>query len=195
VSLRRRIRPARGGGYQLRLAAEERALLTALPPQLISLLDEAGEAEPDELPVALRRLFPPAYTTDPDAERGFVSMTREDLLEHHRESLETMSATAEATWLDQNQLMQWLGALNDLRLCLGSLLGVTEDATAPPASETHQVEWVAYLYMSGLQDEIIDLLEPTLPAPIPGADDQVPEDHWGEPPGDLRWDGTTQPKT
>ena len=28
---------------------------------------------------------------------------------------------------------------------------------------------------------------------MPGADDLVPDDHWGEPPGGLRWDGTPQP--
>ena len=94
MSFRSRIRPAKGGGYELRLAAEERALLTVLPGHLISLLDSVGETPQANLPEALRRLLPPAYPTDPDAERAYESMTRMDLVEHHRESLETMSATA-----------------------------------------------------------------------------------------------------
>ena len=98
------------------------------------MLDDVGDELPDELPDALRRLLPPAYTTDPDAERAYVSLTRQDLVEHHRESLETMSATAKATWLDDEQLVAWLAALNDLRLVLGSMLGVTEDETEPPAA-------------------------------------------------------------
>ncbi|MGA2528083.1 MAG: DUF2017 family protein [Acidimicrobiales bacterium] len=194
MSFRRRIRPARGGGYELRLGAEERALLEVLPLQLVSLLGDAGDKPPGELPQALRRLLPPAYTTDPDAERSFVSMTREDLLDSHRESLETMSATAKATWLDEDQLSAWLAALNDLRLSLGSMLGASEEETEPPAAHSHPAEWIAYLYLGGLQSELIDILERTLPEPIPGADDLVPEDVWGEPPGGLRWDGTPQPR-
>jgi hypothetical protein len=194
VSFRRRVRPARGGGYEIRLGTEERALLEVLPLQLVSLLGDAGEKPLDELPQALRRLLPPAYTTDPDAERSFVSMTREDLLDCHRESLETMSATAKATWLDDDQLSAWLAALNDLRLSLGSMLGASEEETEPPAAHSHPAEWVAYLYLGGLQSELIDILEGTLPDPIPGADDLVPEDIWGEPPGGLRWDGTPQPR-
>ena len=194
MSFRRRVRPARGGGYEIRLGTEERALLEVLPLQLVSLLGDAGEKPLDELPQALRRLLPPAYTTDPDAERSFVSMTREDLLDCHRESLETMSATAKATWLDDDQLSAWLAALNDLRLSLGSMLGASEEETEPPAAHSHPAEWVAYLYLGGLQSELIDILEGTLPDPIPGADDLVPEDIWGEPPGGLRWDGTPQPR-
>jgi len=148
----------------------------------------------DELPDALRRLLPTAYATDPEAERAFVAMTREDLLEHHRDSLETMSRTAKATWLDEEQLVSWLAALNDLRLSLGSMLGATEEEAEPPGAQLHPAEWIAYLYLGGLQSELIDLLEGTLPDPIPGADDLVPEDLWGDPPGDLRWDGTPQPE-
>lgn len=194
MSFRRRIRPSRGGGYEVRLAAEERTLLTVLPGHLVSLLEGAGETASGDLPDALRRLLPPAYTTDPDAERAYVSMTRQDLVEHHRESLETMSATARATWLDDEQLVAWLAALNDLRLALGSMLGVTEDDTEAPMGDAHQAEWIAYLYLGALQSELIDVLERTLPDPVAGADDLVPEDHWGEPPGGLRWDGTPQPR-
>ena len=182
MSSRRRIRRSRGGGYEVRLAAEERSLLTALSGHLIALLEGVGETPLGDLPDALRRLLPPAYTTDPDAERGYVSMTREDLVEHHRESLETMVVTARATWLDDDQLTAWLAALNDLRLALGSMLGVTEDESEPPLASDRQAELIAYLYLGGLQSEIIDILERTLPDPVPGADDLVPEDPWGEPP-------------
>jgi hypothetical protein len=193
MNFRQRIRPARGGGYDVRLAGEERELLAALPLQLVSLLGDVGDEAPGDLPDALRRLLPPAYTTDPDAERAYVSLTRQDLVEHHRESLETMSATAKATRLDGEQLAAWLAALNDLRLVLGSILGVSEDAPETPPDAEHQAEWIAYHYLGGLQSELIDLLEKALPDPVPGADDQVPDDHWGEPPGGLRWDGTPQP--
>jgi len=178
----------------VRLTPEERDLLAALPLQLISLLDDVGDELPGELPDALRRLLPPAYTTDPDAERAYVSLTRQELVEHHRDSLEIMSATAKATRLDDEQLVAWLAALNDLRLVLGTMLGVTENEAEPPAEVARQAEWIAYHYLGGLQSELIDVLESTLPQPVPGVDDLVPDDHWGEPPGGLRWDGTPQPE-
>jgi hypothetical protein len=193
VNLRRSVRPAAKGGYEIRLGTAERNLLADLPLQLVSLLDDVADEPPAELPESVRRLLPPAYSTDPDAERSFVSMTRHDLLEHHRESLETLAATARATWLDQEQLCAWLGALNDLRLSLGSMLGASEEETEPAGAENHPAEWIAYLYLGELQTELVDVLEGTLPDPIPGADDLVPEDLWGEPPGGLRWDGTPQP--
>jgi hypothetical protein len=194
MSARRRIRPARHGGYNVWLAPEERALLTVLPLQLLSQLDAVGDCLSCGPPEFLRRLMPPAYPTDPDAEGAFASMTRQDLLDHHRETLETMSLTARATWIDDDQLAAWLAALNDLRLSLGSMLGATEDGAEPPIMAGHQAEWIEYLYLGCLQSELIDVLEETLPAPVPGADDRVPEDRWGEPPGGLRWDGTPQPE-
>ena len=194
MSFRRRIRATRDGGYEVRLSAEERSLLTVLPAQLVSLLESVGDEPPGDLPDALRRLLPPAYTTDPDAERAYVAMTRQDLVEHHRESLKIMSVTAKATWLEAEQLVAWLAALNDLRLALGSMLGVTGDDTEPPIGEDHEAEWIAYVYLGNLQSELVDVLETTLPDPVAGADDLVPDDHWGEPPGGLRWDGTPQPR-
>jgi len=122
-----------------------------------------------------------------------VALTRDELVEHHRESLETMSATSEATWLNEEQLAAWLAALNDLRLSLGSMLGASEDEAEPPAAQSHPAEWIAYLYLGGLQSELIDILETRLPDPSPGADELVPDDAWGEPPGGLRWDGTPKP--
>ena len=64
----------------------------------------------------------------------------------------------------------------------------------PPLDDADQAEWIAYMYLGTLQSELIDLLERTLPDPVPGADDLVPQDHWGDPPGGLRWDGTPQPE-
>lgn len=175
------------------LTADERELLAALPTQLVSLLDSVGTQIPDELPGEVRRLLPPAYPTDPEAEEAYVALTRGELLEHHRGALETLAATATATHLDEEQVADWLGALNDLRLVLGTILDVTEDDDEPDPSDPLQSEWSAYHYLGFLQSQLIDVLSGALPDPVPGADDLVPEDTWGEPPGGLRWDGTPRP--
>jgi len=143
------------------------------------------------VPPSLRRLFPPAYTGDDAAERNFVALSRGDLLEHHRGALRILSETASAKSLDATQLQGWLTALNDVRLVLGTVLDVTEDSDASAAPMSQQM--AVYYYLSGLQTELVEFLSNSLPDPVPGADDQIPDDPWGEPLGGLRWDGTEQP--
>jgi hypothetical protein len=220
--MRRRIVPRRDlpGGCFVRLTAPERALLAQLPKELGEVLAavaavgevhsaETGESElslsgetpesaafpPAEgvpvVPPSLRRLFPPAYTGDDDAERSFVAVSRAELLDHHRGALQILSDTASAKSLDEEQLQGWLTALNDVRLVLGTVLDISEETEGPEHPISQQM--AVYYYLSGLQAELVEFLSNSLPDPVPGADDQIPDDPWGEPLGGLRWDGTQQP--
>jgi len=89
-------------------------------------------------------------------------MTREDLLEHHRDSLETMSRTARQPGsMRTSSRHGWLPSTT----CASSRLDARrhrggDRTTRRPLAP---VEWIAYLYLSGLQSELIDLLEGTLP--------------------------------
>jgi hypothetical protein len=189
---RRRIRALRSGAFEVRLRLEERALLAALPQQLATALDELPVG--GEPPEALRRLFPPAYLRDERAEESYASVMRADLATHHREALETLLTTASKSRVDAGELEGWLVALNDLRLVLGTALGVSEDmATVTPQDPRFQ-EWAVYGYLSFLVGEVVDALAGVLPAAVDGAGDDLPEDPWGEPLGDLRWDGTQRPE-
>jgi hypothetical protein len=143
------------------------------------------------VPPSLRRLFPPAYTGDDEAERNYVGIARADLLDHHRRALQILAETASAKSLDEPQLQAWLTALNDVRLVLGTVLDISEDTEVPGQPVSQQM--ISYYYLSGLQGELVEFLSAALPEPVPGADDQIPEDPWGEPLGGLRWDGTPQP--
>jgi hypothetical protein len=205
------------GGCVLRLTAAERTLLARLPREIDGVLaalpasaaggpGESGSAESSlanlevglpptdgtvSLPPSLKRLFPPAFTRDDDAEREYIDTARPALLEHHRHALQTLAETASAKSLDAEQIQDWMTALNDIRLVLGTVLGVTEDTE--PAGGRMSQQALYYYYLSGLQTELIDFLSGWLPPPVPGADDLIPEDPWGEPLGGLRWDGTPQP--
>jgi hypothetical protein len=209
------------GGCTVRLTPPERALLAQLPKELEEVLSavaaagetygahEVGVAEPPGgsevtvgtefppvegipvVPPSLKRLFPPAYTGDDNAERNYVAASRTDLLEHHRQALQILGDTASAKFLDAEQSQGWLTALNDVRLVLGTVLDITEDSEVPEQPVSQQM--VVYYYLSGLQSELVEFLSGALPDPVPGADDQIPEDPWGEPLGGLRWDGTPQP--
>jgi hypothetical protein len=190
---RRRIERDRNGRYKVRLASEERELLANLPAQLeqaLAALASTSAAPPS----GFSRLFPAAYPTDPEAEAAYVALQRSELVDRRRAALSLLATTSGATELDDEQIASWLGALNDLRLVLGTTLGVTEDDTGQvDADNPLFAEWQVYGYLSYLVSEIIDALSGALPPPRVGADDLVPEDPWGEPPGGLRWDGTSKP--
>lgn len=188
---RRRIRPLRAGeGCQLSLSPDERLLLENLPAELAGVL--SGLNVTGRVPDGLQRLFPPAYLRDDEAEASYVDTTRGELAASHRTALETLARTARATRLDREQMGEWMTALNDLRLVLGTALDVTDDESwlpeGPPSSEV-----MIYHYLTLLQAELIDVMEQWLPAPSPGADELVPDDPWGSPLGGLRWDGTPEP--
>jgi hypothetical protein len=188
---RRRIRALRDGSFDVRLPSEERALLAALPRQLAAAIDEMPVD--GETPEALQRLFPPAYLHDERAQASYGSVMRPELATHHREALETLLDTADKNRLTPEEIERWLSALNDLRLVIGTSLGVTEEMPQVASNDPRFGEWVLYSYLSFLEGEVIDALSGTLPPPVPGAGDDLPEDPWGEPLGDLRWDGTVRP--
>jgi hypothetical protein len=212
--VRKRILPDRQhpGGCVVRLSGPERALLASLPRQIDEVLAALESADPTPeaeapatappagfpavaggpaVPPSLKRLFPTAYTRDAEAERAYVGTARASLLEHHRQALQTLSETSSAKTLDAEQVQLWMTALNDIRLVLGTVLDVREDSEPPPGPMPQQ--YVYYYYLSGLQTELIDFLSRWLPDPVPGADDLILDDPWGEPLGGLRWDGTPLP--
>ena len=147
-----RVRRTRRGDFQLRIPAQEREVLRGLPGQLRALL---GTDDP-----ALERLFPPAYPDDPDRDAEYAEMVRADLLAGRLSSLQVMEATLEATRLDEEQLTAWLGALNDLRLVLGTRLDVTEELYDAPIAEDdpNAPAHTLYLYLGWLQEQVVEAL-------------------------------------
>jgi hypothetical protein len=181
----RRIRRGTDGRYELRLPPVERSLLAQLPEALTTMLDTArggAAAAPEAV-----RLFPPAYPEDATAEHAYRQSVHGDLVERHRAAFETVAATVGARSLDDEQIGCWLGALNDVRLVLGTTLGVSEEGPPPLQSEVDEARWALYNYLSLLVEQMIDAMSGALPPPAPGADDLVPDDPWGEPPPGLRW--------
>jgi len=145
----RRITRDRSGGYTLRLPPEERELLRSLPSQMREVIqtDDPG----------LRRLFPPAYPEDGEAEDEFRRLTREELLEGKLAALRIVEETAAAKSLTGEQLEAWLGALESLRLYLGTQLDVSEATYAvdldPDDPEAPAL--ALYGYLSWLQEEAV----------------------------------------
>jgi uncharacterized protein DUF2017 len=148
---RRQIRRARDGSYRLRLSPPERELLRVLPAELELLLD--APETPD-----LRRLFPPAYE-DAEAQDEYASLVGDELLDGRRRALATIRDTVGRDRLTTEEADAWLTGLTSLRLVLGTRLDVREGEPPNVApSGPRAREWAAYLYLSVLQEQLVEAM-------------------------------------
>jgi len=145
----------------------------------LAALFAEGPTEPPSDP-ALARLFPDAYGSEDKeaaaASAEFRRYTENDLRARKRTDGLTLirtldrAASGEAgengggeavVRLDAEECRNWLGALNDLRLTLGSRLEVTEDEDdiyRLPDSDPRKPLAMAYLWLGGLQETLIEAL-------------------------------------
>jgi hypothetical protein len=151
------IRRLGSGRYALRLTRDERDVLRSLPAQLRELL---GTTDP-----SLARLFPPAYRDDAASNAEYERLTRDALVADRLEALRVMEATVDADELTDEQLLAWLGALNDLRLVLGTRLDVTEESYAAELdpSDPRAPELALFAYLSWLQEQAVAALSAGAP--------------------------------
>ena len=153
---RSRIRRTRRGTYRVELPEEERDLLRRLLPQLRTLLtdDDTGDGR-------TRRLHPPAYADDAEADADYQRLMREDLVASRLAAVEAVEASVDASELDEQQLLSWLGSVNNLRLVLGTVLDVSEELDIGELpDETPDVEaYALYAYLSSLLGEMVDALD------------------------------------
>jgi hypothetical protein len=155
--MHRAIERAPDGNVALRLSPPERELLRGLPGQLRSLLD-SGLEDP-----TLRRLFPPAYAEDEQAEAEYRQLMRADLLQEHRDALTVLEQTADRDQLSAKEVDAWLAALNALRLVVGTRLDVTEDLYESEV-DPEDAELGVYLYLTWLQELLVEAAAARLPA-------------------------------
>jgi hypothetical protein len=129
------------------------------------LLGLSGNDEIPEDPV-LARLLPDAYTDDPEASAEFRRYTEESLRSAKINSAQAVLASLPADGgevvLSESECQQWLRTLNDVRLAIGTHLGITDDNQ--DLMEDFSLEQprsayiVAYQYLSELQDSLINAL-------------------------------------
>lgn len=153
------------GGIRVRLTARERALLRSLPGQLRAVLSGGGDAG------AVRaRLFPRAYD-DAEDESEYRDLVGESLVEERLQRLEAFAGTLDAgtggrwSWtveLSGEDAHAWLSVLNDARLTLGVLLGITDEAQWERGPEEDDPSAVALYYLGWLQEQLLAALGPAL---------------------------------
>jgi hypothetical protein len=145
----------KGDVVRVSLDRHEQLLLTELLDELEGLLDDPDDPE-------LRRLFPPAYSEPTDDEQ-YRSLVRDQLVSGRSKALATVRATLSSDTLDPDQADQWLRALNDMRLVLGTRWDVTEqlDYGKLDLNERRGRELAVYGYLSWLQEQLVEALEPS----------------------------------
>ena len=156
------------------------------PDDPLAELFAEGPSEPPADPV-LKRLFPDAYS-DPEGTPGpeeaeeqkaysseFRRYTENDLRAGKRDSalavirsLDALSPAGEGgavLKLSVPESQQWLGALNDLRLAIGSRLEIADEDDTDllyrlPDEDPRKPMVMAYLWLGGLQETLVATLMP-----------------------------------
>ena len=136
-----------------------------LPMDFAAILATDGPLAPPEDPV-LARLLPDAYGDDPESAGEFRRYTEQGLrsgkVAAAQTVLDTLPAGGGRVRLRPEDAQAWLRSLNDVRLAIGTVLGITEDyedemeaaGWADPRSAYLEVyHWLGYV-----QDSLVRAL-------------------------------------
>ena len=134
--------------------------VTAGGDPLAELLDNDGPTAPPEDEV-LQRLLPDAYRTDDESAAEFRRFTERSLRAGKAgdaklvlTAIEDAESVSDGIPIDGDDQLAWLRAINDLRLALGTRLGVEQDdyefwqnlPDDDPRSLTYDLyDWLGYL--------------------------------------------------
>jgi hypothetical protein len=152
----RRFRRTRKG-IEVAVPKEERELLAGLSEQLRELVLDGDDP-------SLHRLYPSAYQ-DARQEEEYRSLVRGSLVEGRLAALDVLDETLEAKTLTDEQLGCWMGAINDMRLVLGTRLDVSEEDVEIDPDDPEAPARVVYHYLGWLLEDIVTTMSAGLPEP------------------------------
>ena len=132
---------------------------------LAAILDDGGPAAPPQDPV-LARLLPDAYGDDPAAAGEFRRYTEQGLrsgkVAAARTVLATLPGDGGLVRLSAGDAEAWLRSLNDVRLAMGVVLGITEDYerefSEVDPHDLRQAYLYAYDFLTFLQETLVHAL-------------------------------------
>jgi hypothetical protein len=149
----------RHGRLRLRLEPAEVQLLSMLFDELEAVLADA--LDPDD--AVLNRLYPPAYRDDAEADVEYRSLTESSLRTERSERIGACRAelarSGDVDLAEADAGRRWIQVLNDLRLALGTRIGITEDddPDLDPTDRDAQPR-VIYYWLTGVQDSVVQAL-------------------------------------
>jgi len=177
----KRVDGADGPRFRSALAPHEAALLTSLATSLIDMLDERESSSPaDELEKitgmktghskppqdeTMKRLLPDFFRSSTDHPAGSAmaeslnsalrSLHEPEIIDAKRQAAQRLLATIPANGgkfeLTEDDAHAWAASVNDLRLALGTMLGVTADGPHqlppdhPMAGHLDVYQWLTVL--------------------------------------------------
>jgi hypothetical protein len=171
------------GRVRAELDAVEAQVLAQLTEELLEIVEEPDlgddplatlvglspdDVQPPDDPV-MARLFPDAYQDDPAAAGDFRRYTDSDLRTRKRSNASAVRRSLPEgdgrVDLDRDQVDQWLECLNDMRLALGTAIGVSEDTDLVELDEDHPAyqSLQVYGWLGWLQESLISCVEPRKP--------------------------------
>lgn len=160
-------------------AATGAAAETAGESDTLQVLDTPVAPDAPDAPDATResnpifaRLFPRAYLdpTEEEAETEFQRLVHEDLVRERLAAFSLVSVSLERAITKPGGLIEvelspdetnaWLGVLNDARLALGTVLGVTEDSFEDDLDpdDPDTAPYAIYAWLTMLQGALLDAL-------------------------------------
>ena len=147
----------RHGRLRLRLEPVEVDMLLSLLDQLEAVLDEDADDE------VRQRLFPSAYRDDAGAEAEYRELTESTLALERSERIGACRAElahdSDVDLSTPEASRRWIQVLNDLRLALGTRLGVSEDDPPDfdPDAPDGQIRAI-YHWLTAVQDSVVGAL-------------------------------------
>jgi len=150
-----------------RFTPEDAQILRQSMASLAALL--ADDPDPDD--PAVERLFPDVYPEDPVQQAEFRRFTEADLrtakLDQARTVLTDLLEGGGEVRLKEERAELWLRALTDVRLALGTRLGVADDtelraeideAVGRNPDSPRVVQLTVYAYLTYLQESLVGAL-------------------------------------
>jgi len=159
------VRSPRDGTLVVTLHAAEVELLAMTARDMVTIIQEPPEGEVRD------RLYPRAYLdpTEEKAQGEFDALVHDELVRSRAAALQAIVGGLEAAApnsrgvikiaLRPDQEMQWLTAVNDARLVIGTALGVSEDGDTDYARDDPRFEYgVLYGWLTQLHFELVTLM-------------------------------------
>lgn len=127
---------------------QERQLLEQLIPQMRELIEQGDSLT--------WRLFPNPYPDHDKAADQYRELIGEELTRKHIAALNTVEATLDAKRLDEDQMVLWMQAVNELRLVIGTRLEVTEESELVDfVGDTERSLFATYNYLGYMLENIV----------------------------------------
>ncbi|MFM7062999.1 MAG: DUF2017 family protein [Actinomycetes bacterium] len=92
---------------------------------------------------------------------GYAALVVPELTERRLASLETVRSTAQATQLTADEMAAWMRSVNDVRLVLGTVLGVSDDGDLQlptDATEDDRERLAVYEYLGAVLELIVQAM-------------------------------------